>query len=164
MEGPESPIDAPASDEARAALLLLPGSPLPVRDASRILAPALGMPDPDVAARIRYGGGILATGLARADADPLAAALARIGVRVAILAGSPLDPPRPIRAVGMSFEEAGLALRRLNGPPIDVPWTDVRGISCSALLLSGDRPMLGGDPSLVRARGRVDTLIQRLED
>jgi hypothetical protein len=104
-------------------------------DVARTLARSLKLPVPDVAQRVRYGGGILARDLSAEDAARAVTDLAEKGVTAFVVPGADAPAlPRTRRLAGFALGAAGLT-GSLRGSTRreDLPWTRIRAIHVNAL-------------------------------
>ena len=110
-------------------LLLEPFSQRPLQEIARIVSRELKRPLPDVGARVRYGGGLVAESLSRAQSLVVAEALETIGVRVRSIDSRVFVPAprgRKITALelpGESLRAEMVTGRSLTVAPQQVFWT-----------------------------------------
>jgi hypothetical protein len=128
-----SETTATMSDPERA-LILEPGSPRPELEIAGILAQELGWHPADAAARLRYGGGILASGQETRVLESIGERLRALGVRARLVPARILGSPlRGYRAAAVSFEGQALGIRLLGGRELMVLEKDLRGIQIHGL-------------------------------
>lgn len=125
-ERPIEPIELPPDHDGPAALVRLTAEPMDLKRASRLLAPAVGLPPFEVRRGIQMSKGFLARGVPAEEARRLVPRLADIGVVAGAVPMAALPAPlKPQRLRDPAFGPDALRGRLLPSGEECAPWPQV---------------------------------------
>ncbi|MGH9360326.1 MAG: hypothetical protein ACRD2T_00305 [Thermoanaerobaculia bacterium] len=128
-----------------AALVLLPESPRPAAEIGRILSFQLGIHPSDAIARVRYGGGVLLSGIGDEEAEELRERLLVAGVLSRRVDAALLEGlPRGSRARSVEIGDGEVRFRHPGGAARSIPREGLRAFHLYALTPPGPSPSAAG--------------------